>query len=76
MSHENHAEKISNSDGVEYVVPSKAILTQDDLEIWKESATHQAIVDYIGQLNSSVINKKLTDTIHESEVGNYILNQY
>lgn len=70
MSHEGHPQDSPHPDGeTGHFIPSKAILTQDDLEVWKQSATHKTIVDYIAQLNSSVINKKLTDTIYETEVG-------
>ncbi|CAE6478667.1 unnamed protein product [Rhizoctonia solani] len=67
MSHE------TPSNGGEFVVPSKAILTPDDLEVWKQSPTHQSIVDYIAQVNTSVFNKKLTDDIYESENVSSIL---
>ncbi|KAJ1301085.1 hypothetical protein OPQ81_003503 [Rhizoctonia solani] len=63
----------SGSNGSEFFVPSKAILTPDDLEVWKQSSTHQSIVDYIAQLNSSVVNKKLTDDVYESENVKLIL---
>lgn len=53
----------------EFVTPSKAILTPEDLEVWKRSPTHQSIVDFITQLNQSICNKKLTDDIYESEVN-------
>ncbi|CUA68609.1 peptidylprolyl isomerase [Rhizoctonia solani] len=67
MSHETH------SNGREFIAPSKAILTPDDLEVWKQSSTYQSIVDYIAQLNTSIFNKKLTDEVHESENVGLIL---
>ncbi|CAE6510246.1 unnamed protein product [Rhizoctonia solani] len=67
MSHE------TSSNGGEFVVPSKAILTPDDLEVWKQSPTYQSIVDYIAQLNTSIFNKKLTDDVRESENVSLIL---
>ncbi|KAG8680683.1 Serine/threonine-protein phosphatase 2A activator 2 [Ceratobasidium sp. 423] len=70
MSHETPS---NESNGSDFVVPSKAILTPDDLEVWKQSSTHQSIVDYIAQLNSSVFNKKLTEDVHEGENVTLIL---
>ncbi|CAE7105473.1 unnamed protein product [Rhizoctonia solani] len=69
------AHEISPNDAAEgkFSVPSKAILTPDDMEIWKQSSTYQSIVDYIVQLNTSVFNKKLTDDVHESENVRLIL---
>ncbi|CCO35130.1 peptidylprolyl isomerase [Rhizoctonia solani AG-1 IB] len=64
MSHEASSKGLGEG---EFFVPSKAILSPEDLETWKQSPTHQAIVDYIAQLNSSIINKKLTDDVYESE---------
>ncbi|KAG9085450.1 Serine/threonine-protein phosphatase 2A activator 2 [Ceratobasidium sp. 370] len=56
-----------------YMSPYKAILSLDDLATWKQSATHQRIIDYIMQLNNSIIGKKLTDPMTESEsVGSVI----
>ncbi|CAE6535030.1 unnamed protein product [Rhizoctonia solani] len=70
MSHETPSNELSGSG---FFVPSKAILTPDDLEVWKQSSTHQSIVDYIAQLNSSIFNKKLTDDVYESENVTLIL---
>ncbi|KAG8792484.1 Serine/threonine-protein phosphatase 2A activator 2 [Ceratobasidium sp. 428] len=69
---QNNNTETSRGD-TEYTTPYKAILSPDDLETWKQSATHQKIVDYILQLNTSIIGKKLTDSIPESEgIGSVI----
>ncbi|QRV98939.1 peptidylprolyl isomerase [Ceratobasidium sp. AG-Ba] len=65
--HENSSENKQTGDGIVYMTPYKAILSPEDLEIWKQSATHQKIVDYILQLNSSITGKKLTDSVPESD---------
>jgi len=68
MSHPDHLEGSGHShDGTGYITPYKAILSPADLETWKQSTTHQSIVDYIAQLNASIVGKKLTDTVPESE---------
>ncbi|KAH7337654.1 Phosphotyrosyl phosphatase activator [Rhizoctonia solani] len=69
MSHESLSNDLNES---EFIVPSKAILTPDDLEVWKQSQTHQSIVDYIAQLNTSIYNKKLTDEVYMSENASLI----
>ena len=70
MSHSGHLENSGHShDETGYITPYKAILSPADLETWKQSATHQSMVDYIAQLNTSIVGKKLTDTIPESEVS-------
>lgn len=70
MSHSDHLETSGHShDETGYITPYKAILSQADLETWKQSDTHKSIADYILELNASVVGKKLTDTISESEVN-------
>lgn len=70
MSNEANPESSGHShDETEYITPYKAILSPADLEAWKQSATHQSIMDYISQLNTSIVGRKLTDAVPESQVN-------
>lgn len=51
-----------------FTVPRKVILTQEQLEHFQASKTHQDIVAYIEALNAAVVGVKLTDDCPESPV--------
>ncbi|KAI4518537.1 Phosphotyrosyl phosphatase activator [Schizophyllum commune Tattone D] len=44
-----------------YLVPSKAIVTPEQLEAWKQSETHERVLSYVTTLNDAVVGVKLDD---------------
>lgn len=46
-----------------FEIPTKRIISSGQLEDFQSSQTHADIVTFIEQLNESVINVKLTDTV-------------
>lgn len=46
-----------------FKIPTKHILSSDQLEDFQGSQTHVNIVTFVEQLNDSVINVKLTDNV-------------
>jgi serine/threonine-protein phosphatase 2A activator len=52
-----------------YLPPTKHILSPAHLAAFKRSSTHQEIIQFIDDLNTSIIGKKLSDVDKGSEVG-------
>lgn len=52
-----------------YVVPRKCILSPAHLAAFKRSPTHQSIVEFIDDLNSSIVDKTLDDAGEGSEAS-------
>jgi len=50
-----------------FVVPSRKILTPDDVAKWESSSAYKDVIDFILALNASVKGKKLTDKLDISE---------
>jgi len=46
-----------------FEIPTKHILSSDQLEDFQNSQTHANIVTFIEQLNESIIHVKLTDNV-------------
>ncbi|TIA86786.1 hypothetical protein E3P99_03552 [Wallemia hederae] len=50
-----------------YVQPSKRIVLDEHLELFKQSSTFNRILEYIDRLNKAVVGVKLTDEVHMSD---------
>lgn len=53
---------------MEYVVPSKRIVSKEDLAEFLESDAYKEYIDYIVRLNDSVKNMKIDSDIEVSKV--------
>lgn len=62
---ETHQPEASTS----YLEPTKHILSPAHLAAFKRSPTHRVIVDFIEDLNTSVVDLTLTDAGSASEVS-------
>lgn len=49
-----------------YAKPTKRIVLDEHLELFKESVTFNTILQYIERLNGAVVDVKLTDEVHMS----------
>lgn len=53
--------------------PTKRIISRAHLQSFLDSPTHQDLVDFLEELNESVVGLKLTEEVEESEVRCYFL---
>ena len=58
---------MSSSSSYTFRPPTKAILTQEQLAVFQQSPSHDAVIEYIEALNESVKGAKLTDECEQSE---------
>ena len=65
MSDEESESKSMSS----YRVPTKGIVTQEQLQVFQNSDTYNIIVTYVERLNESVIGVKSTEPCEESQVS-------
>ncbi|GAA6032304.1 hypothetical protein JCM8097_008109 [Rhodosporidiobolus ruineniae] len=59
-------------------LPTKRIVSKAHLDAWLASPTHQAVVDFVQQLNHSVVGVKLTQDVPESDATRalvHVLNE-
>lgn len=49
-----------------YTEPTKRIVLDEHLELFKQSDTFNALLEYIDRLNGAVVDVKLTDEVHIS----------
>lgn len=52
-----------------YEIPRKRIVLDEHLQLFKTSSTFNTIVEFIDKLNKAVVDVKLTDEVHVSEVS-------
>lgn len=52
-----------------YEIPRKRIVLDEHLQLFKSSSTFNAIVEFIDKLNNAVVDVKLTDEVHVSDVS-------
>lgn len=52
------------------IVPTKRIVSRAHLQAFLDSQTHADVLEYITELNESVVGTKLTDEVPQSEVRN------
>ena len=52
-------------------LPRKRILTQAHLKAFQESETYKNLVDFVEELNTAIIGKKLSSVTESSIVGNH-----
>lgn len=50
-------------------VPTKRIISRAHLQTFLDSPTHADVVNFITELNESVVGVKLSDQVHESKVS-------
>jgi serine/threonine-protein phosphatase 2A activator len=55
---------------MEYVVPSKRIVSKEDLDEFLQSNAYNEYIDYIIRLNDSVKNLKIDSDVEVSKVNN------
>jgi serine/threonine-protein phosphatase 2A activator len=68
MSSSNEGAKL---DGYTPQEPLKRIFSDKDIEPFSRTEAFARIVDFVKLLNTSVLNKKISDECHESQVRNH-----
>ena len=56
-----------------FVEPTTKISTPEDLEAFHQSEVYTELITFLESLNTSVLNKKLSDSCPESPVGDNAL---
>ncbi|KIY68319.1 Phosphotyrosyl phosphatase activator [Cylindrobasidium torrendii FP15055 ss-10] len=56
------------------MIPTKRILSQEQLDAFQNTETYQAVISFIEQLNAAIVGSKLADTCEISPAVSAILN--